>query len=194
MIKLGITGGIGSGKTTVCNIFEHLGIPVYNSDTKAKTIVEDETILIDAIKKEFGNKSYNENGKLNRQYISEIVFKDKIALNRLNALIHPAVIRDFNLWIRNYSDKPYVIKESALLFETGTYKNMDKIISVYAPLKIRIERIMKRNDFDRKKIEEIIKNQLPEEEKITRSDYIIYNDLHHSIIEQVIAIHRLFTF
>ena len=194
MIKLGITGGIGSGKTTVCNIFEHLGIPVYNSDTKAKTIVEDETILIDAIKKEFGNKSYNENGKLNRQYISEIVFKDKIALNRLNALIHPAVIRDFNLWIRNYSDKPYVIKESALLFETGTYKNMDKIISVYAPLKMRIERIMKRNDFDRKKIEEIIKNQLPEEEKITRSDYIIYNDLHHSIIEQVIAIHRLFTF
>lgn len=188
MLKVGITGGIGSGKTTVCKIFEVLGIPVYYADERAKELMHTDKLKT-AIKELFGEEAYLEE-KLNRTYIASRVFNDKPLLEKLNGIVHPAVAEDVMQWMMQHTDKPYVLEEAALLFESGSYRFFDKIITVYAPLKKRLERVRKRDNISDEQILARMKNQLSDEEKVKKSDFVVYNDERQMLISQVLEIHR----
>lgn len=176
---IGITGGIGSGKTTAAKYFEALGFPLYNSDQRARMIQNNNPEVIQAIKNVFGDESYTSEG-MNRPYIASKTFKDKELLQQLNAIVHPAVFKDFKDWIeQQHTD--FVIKEAAILIESGSYKDCDLIISVIADQEIRITRTIKRDGLTREQVEARMKNQLSDEERKEYSDYIIDNsqDLMH---------------
>ncbi len=192
MLKIGITGGIGSGKTTVCKIFESLGIPVYYADDRAKWLMANQADLKSKISELFGEEAYDESGQLNRGHIAKIAFSNPEILKELNAIVHPAVGEDGIAWMKEQEQKnvPYALKEAALIFESGSYKQLDKVITVYAPEYLRIERVMKRDNSTREAIKSRIDKQMPEEKKIALSDYVIYNNGKQSLIQQVIKIHQ----
>lgn len=189
-LKVGITGGIGSGKTLVCNVFALLGVPVYFADEQAKYILQNDTDVISAVKHLLGNKSYTSEGLLNRKYIASIVFADTELLKKYNAIIHPAVFDHAHRWMQAHAHYAYILKEAALLFESGSYRELDKIICVTAPEKLRMERVMQRDNISAEEVVQRMQNQWPEEQKISRSDYIIYNDGSQMLIPQVMEIHR----
>lgn len=189
MLQVGITGGIGSGKTTVCQIFSSFGIAIYDADHAAKKLMVEDPSLIDAIKSIFGIQAYLENGELNRQYIASMAFNDKSLLDKLNAVVHPAVAIDQENWSLTQKG-PYVIKEAALLFESGSYKKLDKIIVVTASEEVRIQRVMTRNQIDRAAVVARIQQQWPEEEKVKRADFVIINNGEVALIPQCMAIHQ----
>ncbi|HMQ89960.1 MAG TPA: dephospho-CoA kinase [Flavilitoribacter sp.] len=190
MLHIGITGGIGSGKSSVCRIFEVLGIPVYYADDRAKWLMNHDQDLKSGITGLFGEQAYLENGDLNRKFIGSIAFTDPEKLSGLNALVHPAVLRDGFEWQEAQANVPYTLKEAALLFESGSYKFLDKVITVYAPLELRLQRVMTRDGVDRETVMNRVTQQMPEEEKLKLADYVIYNDGTRSIIGQVMALHR----
>jgi len=167
MLKIGLTGNIGSGKTTVSKIFEVLGIPVFYADEAAKSVMVDDSQLISELKSEFGEASYFADGSLNRKYIASIVFDNDTALARLNAIVHPATFRAFNAWVASIKDVSYVVKEAALLFESDSYKFCDQTIMVQAPLEMRIKRVMLRDGLSRAEIEKREAHQFTEEKKGT---------------------------
>lgn len=189
-LKVGITGGIGSGKTTVCRIFETLGIPIYYADDRAKALMTEDADLVKAVKNLFGDAAYSLDGTLNRALISEIAFSNPLKLNELNALVHPAVRLDGERWHNAQVGVPYTLKEAALHFESGGYKLMDKMICVVAPKEVRIERVLLRGGLTRSDIEARMSKQLPDDEKINKSDFVIYNDGHQGLIQQVMTIHK----
>ena len=189
-LQIGITGGIGSGKSLVTKIFACLGIPVYDADSHAKELMTTDGILISQIKKEFGDLSYLSDGTLNRKYLGEVVFSQQEKLDILNGLVHPRVRHDFAQWTDRYRDKPYVVREAALLFETGVYKLLDRTVVVYAPEDVRIRRVMKRDNRPEAQVRAIIRKQLSEEEKKALADDIIYNDDSILVIPQVLALHH----
>lgn len=179
MLKIGITGGIGSGKTTVCRIFERKwGIPVYYADDRAKWLMVNKPELVEAIKQEFGNDAYLSSGEINRAYISATVFGNQDKLLALNALVHPAVFVDGEEWMQaqEQTGVPYALKEAALLVETGSYQLMDKLIVVTAPLDIRIQRTMLRDNADETAVRARIAKQLPDEDKIKLAHFVVHND------------------
>jgi dephospho-CoA kinase len=191
MYKVGITGGIGSGKSTTCKHFESLDVPIYDTDTRAKFVTNNNPEIRKQIIDIFGEESYVDN-QMNRRYISSIVFNDKTKINSLNSIIHPYVAEDFNNWIAEHQNHTYILKETAIMFETNSHKELDKVITVYAPLDIRIQRIKLR---DPQRTEEeimwIINQQMSEEKKIKLSDYVIYND-GRDLMSQVIELDNLF--
>ena len=189
-LKIGITGGIGSGKTTVCKIFETLGIPVYYADDRAKALMVEDVILIDKIKKTFGEEAYLPDGTLNRQHISNIAFHNPLKLKELNAAVHPAVLRDGERWHEAQKDVPYTLKEAALLFESNSHTVLDKIITVFTPKELRIDRVLLRGGLTRAEIEARIAKQMPDEEKVKQADFVIYNDGEKALIPQVLIIHK----
>ena len=189
MLKVGITGGIGSGKTTVCKMFETLGIPVYYADDRAKWLMTRAPEIRRAIIELFGAQAY-ENEQLNRAYIAGIVFKDPDKLKQLNAIVHPAVKKDGQAWQEQQKNIPYTLKEAALIFESGSFKDLDKVITVFAPEELRIQRILARDQTTEEAVKARMDQQMPEEEKIARADFVIYNDGVHSLIRQVYAIHE----
>ena len=190
MLKVGITGGIGSGKTTVCKIFETLGIPVYYADDRAKWLMMHDQGLKKQIIEIFGPAAYLENGQLNRTYIGQIAFTTPDKLKALNAAVHPAVAKDSVIWNKAQKEVPYTLKEAALLFEAGSYKLLDKIITVTAPVEMRIERVMQRDQVDRAAVLARMDKQWPEKEKVERADFVINNDDQKGLIKQVLAIHQ----
>lgn len=192
MLKIGITGNIGGGKTTVSKIFELLGIPVLYADDAAKNVMMNDPELIEGIKKEFGAASYFEDGSLNRKHIAAIVFNDEKQLTKLNSLVHPAVFREFDNWALQIKDAPYVMKEAALLFESDSYKMCDKTIMVTAPLELRIGRVMQRDGMTREEILSRNARQFSEEKKIALADFVIRNDDTELVIPQVLALHQQF--
>lgn len=191
MLKVGITGGIGSGKTTICRIFETLGIPVYYADERAKWLMLHDEALVDGVKQLFGEEAYTKEGLLNRPFIAQIVFNDQAKLNQLNQLVHPAVHRDGQVWHDAQKDVAYTLNEAALMVESGGYHKMDQLITVFAPKEIRINRVMARDQVERAAVEARISKQLPEEEKLKVAHHIIYNDGEHSLIQQVHQIHQV---
>lgn len=193
MIKAGITGGIGSGKTTVCKIFEVLGVPVYYADDRAKELITTDVSLIKKIKKLLGDDAYDAENNINKKRIAAVVFNFPEVLEQYNAIVHPAVFEDAEKWMRRHQQFDYILEEAALLFETGTYQKLDTIICVTAPLEVRIERIKKRDGLSEEEILARIANQMPEEEKIALSDYVIYNDGSTPLIRQVLRIHEKLT-
>lgn len=193
MLKIGITGGIGVGKTVVCRMFELLGIPVYDSDARAKWVMKNDEVLRSELQAAFGKEAYNEAGELNRPYIASIVFNNPERLVVLNSLVHPHVATDFATWAAMHHDKPYVLKEAALMYESGAWKQMDQMIAVYAPLEVRMKRLLMRDKHRTEEdIKAIIDKQLQEDEKMSRADHIIYNDDQQLLIPQVIELHELF--
>lgn len=193
MLKIGVTGGIGSGKSTVCRIFETFGIPVFYADTIAKQVMVTDPVLIEGLKAAFGEESYHTSGGLNNKYIAEIVFNDKRELERLNALVHPATFRAFDTWIAEIpAATPYILKEAALLFESGSYKTCDKNILVTTPLDLRVERVMGRDQVKREQVMARVDKQLSDDAKAVMSDFIIKNDETESLILQVLHLHHQF--
>jgi dephospho-CoA kinase len=192
MLKIGLTGNIGSGKTTVSKIFEALGIPVFYADEAAKSVMVNDLQLIDELKSEFGEAAYFGDGSLNRKHIASVVFNNDAALARLNGMVHPATFRAFDAWLATIKDVPYVLKEAAILFESDSYKLCDQTILVQAPLEMRIKRVMERDGLSREEIEKREAHQFTEEKKAQLADHLIRNDDSELVIPQVLKLHGLF--
>ncbi|WP_426485599.1 dephospho-CoA kinase [Flavobacterium sp. 2] len=170
---IGLTGGIGSGKTTVANYFKEMGVPVYIADDGARTVMQSDAVIKE-IKETFGEALF-ENDILNRAKLADIVFNNADKLAQLNAIVHPAVKKDFELWLLNHRDKEYVIYEAAILFESGRYKDCDSIITVTAPEEIRIERVLKRDNTTREQVLSRMQMQWKDEDRISKSNFVINN-------------------
>jgi len=192
MVKVGLTGGIGSGKTTVSNFLLDYGIPVYNSDSKGKTLMNTNLELKNNIVSIFGERVYD-NGILNTNLLSSIVFNDSTKIEQLNNLVHPKVAQDFNQWVGKNNNKPILVKEAAILIESGAYLNMDKIILVVSEKSTRINRVSKRDNSDLDSIEKRINLQLTDNEKIKYADYIIENNssLEHLKLEVLKVVNKI---
>jgi dephospho-CoA kinase len=190
-LKIGLTGGIGSGKTTVARIFEVLGVPVYYADDAARRIMNEDEDLKKNIVKNFGEQSYA-GGKLNREYLASIVFQDKKKLAILNALVHPATIRNSIQWMKQQTS-PYAIREAALIFESGVQGQLDYVIGVSAPVELRIQRSMQRDRLTRQQVMERMDRQINETIKMRLCDFVIVNDCRTAVIPQVLRLHDQLT-
>ena len=190
MLKIGLTGGMGSGKTTVSKIFSALGIPVFYADDVAKTVMSEDADLKQNIIQLFGEDAYS-NNSLNRKYIAGIVFNDKYKLEQLNALVHPLTIAAADKWMQAQTT-PYILKEAALMFESPAAANLDYIIGVYAPQHLRLHRVMQRDGASREEVLARMNNQLDETIKMKLCDFVIVNDEQQAVLPQVLALHKKF--
>jgi dephospho-CoA kinase len=192
MLRIGITGGIGSGKTTVSKIFEVLGIPVYYADDAARKLMNEDESLQLKLTEHFGSAIY-ENGILNRALLSSIVFNNKAKLDLLNSIVHPATLSDAEIWMEKVSKAteftPYAIKEAALIFESGAQKKLDYVIGVHAPYKLRLQRAMLRDNLSKEDIEARMAGQMDETKKMNLCNFIITNDENQMLIPQVVELH-----
>lgn len=188
MIKVGLTGNIGSGKSTVTRIFETLGVPVYHADEEAKKFLSEKKIQL-AIKEKFGGTVFS-GSTIDRKKLASAVFGDQDAIAFLNSLIHPRVREDLKVWFDHHVQYSYVIQEAAILFESGFYREFDKIITVAAPVELAIQRVMQRDGVGKEEIEKRMHHQWALERKIELSQYVIYNDQDYLVIPQVLAIHN----
>lgn len=189
MIRIGITGGLGSGKSHICGIFLRLKIPVYTADIESKKLTDTDPEIRHEITSAFGSELYTNNG-VNRIRLAEIIFTDPSKLKKINAIIHPRVASHFKLWCMQHHNAPYVLHESAIILESGVFRNFEKVITVYSPDEMRLHRVLQRPNMTREKALAIMKNQLPDSEKIKQSDFIIYNDESRLVTPQVLAIHK----
>jgi dephospho-CoA kinase len=187
-LKLGVTGGIGSGKTTVCRIFEVLGIPVFSADDEARVIMDSDPSVIMQVNTLAGRDMYS-GGALDRIAMANLIFNNRELLGKINNIIHPVVTGRFLDWEKSKS-APYVILEAAILFESGTAKLLDRVITVIAPVEARIERVVQRNNLTREQVVERINNQSEDKYKISLSDYVISNSENDMIIPAVLKIHK----
>jgi len=186
MIRLGLTGGIGSGKSVIAEFFQLSGIPVYDCDLEAKRLMVESFEIRQGIISIFGTEAYVD-GKLNRPHLAGIVFQHPQLLGQLNSIVHPEVRKDYHQWCQRQKTEIIVI-ESAILFDSGLYHEVDKIVTVTAPEPLRIQRVMRRDNSSESQIRDRIHNQMAESERIQRSDFVITNDDSHSIIPQLIDI------
>jgi len=170
---IGLTGGIGSGKTTVANYIKSLGIPVYIADEKARKIMDTKTV-VELVKTTFGQSVITDH-KIDRQKLAQLVFNHPDMLQKLNDIVHPLVRKNFNTWVKKHDKHPFVIKEAAILFESGSYRYCDSVITVTAPLETRLQRVINRDKTDKQSVLARMKNQWTEEEKIAKSNYVIHN-------------------
>lgn len=185
---IGITGGIGSGKTLVCRVFACLGIAVFYADEVAKELYEDDPVLVETIRERFGDEILH-SGKINKSKLGEIIFADKSKLSALNSLVHPAVSRAFLKWKKNQTS-PYIIRESAILIESKSYLDCDHIIQITAPEPLRIQRVMQRSNLNEQQIRSRISEQMTEDERRPFCDFEIPNDEKHLILGTILEMHR----
>lgn len=189
MLKVGITGGIGSGKSTVCGILESLGIPVYYADARSKLLYYKPAIR-ERVEALLGPESYREDGEPDKAFIAEKVFSDRTLLKGLEHILHPAVQVDFEEWVKSVpSDVPYVCKEAALLFESGSYKNLDTIVVVTAPMELRKHRVIRRDDHTESEFMARLEKQWTDEQRLALANHVIYNDEQQLLIPQVLELH-----
>lgn len=195
MLRIGITGGIGSGKSTASRLFHALGVPVYDADTRARWVMENDAELRQQLTAAFGPATYDAAGHLNRPVLAGTVFNNPARLAQLNSLVHPHVGTDFEHWAGTQAQAghPYVLKEAALLFEAGSYKQLDRIITVFAPLTVRAARVLRRDPYrSPTDVQAIMARQMSEEEKMARADYVLTNDDRLPLLPQVLALHAAF--
>lgn len=188
MKTIGLTGGIGSGKSSVARVFSSLGVPVFYADVSGKKVLESDAEVVNAVTKLIGEQAYNENGAANRAHIASIVFNDQSKLEALNAIIHPAVGRDFLQW-KSQQKATYCLREAAILFESGSHKDCDAVICVSAAKDIRVKRVMDRDGVSSAEVEARMAKQMPQAEKEKLADFVIQNNGNESLISQVIKIH-----
>ncbi len=188
MLKVGLTGGIGSGKTTIAKVFKQMGVAVYSSDDRAKSIMVNDVALRLELTNTFGAESYS-NNQLNRVYIARKVFSNSVELAKLNAIVHPALKKDFVLWCSNQKGL-YILKEAAILFESNAHVGLDKVILVSAAKEIKITRVLKRDSSTREEVILRMDKQLSDEKKRVLSDFEIVNDEDESVINQILEIHK----
>ncbi len=192
MLKVGITGGIGSGKSIISKVFSSLGVGIYDADTRAKWLMSNDEKLKAGIISNFGEQAYTNNGELNRAYLGSVVFSDPEKTKTINSLVHPRVGSDFENWIKNQSGN-YIVKEAALLIESGSYKQLDKLILVTAPIDLRIKRVLKR---DPQRTEETVRSimdkQMKEEDMIPFADFVIDNSGSKAILKELLELHKTF--
>lgn len=191
MLRVGITGGIGSGKTTVCRIFETLGISIFDADFSAKRLMQENSILKTELIASFGKDVFMLDGQLDRKYLAQLVFNNEAELNRLNKMVHPFVMRDYQDWLLQIPAAPYSIREAAILLESGTYKDLDIIILVDAPEELRIKYVIQRDKRSEEEIKSIISRQWPMEKKRKFASFIIQNNEKQLLIPQVLHLHEL---
>jgi len=193
VVKVGVTGGIGSGKSVVTKLFALLGVPVYDADSKARFLMENNEALRTSLMVLFGVNVYS-NHHLNRKFLASQVFENAPKLAQLNGLVHPAVATDFEQWLTLHQQAPMVVKEAAIMFESDAYKTLDKIITVFAPEEIRLQRVLMRDpQRTEKEVRAIMSNQFPEEKKLKLADYVIFNDDKHLVIPQVLQLYQTLT-
>lgn len=191
MLRIGITGGIGSGKSVVARVFAALGVPVYDSDSRAKLVMATDLVLRAQLQEAFGSDAYDAAGQLNRPYLAKVAFNDAAQLARLNALVHPRVGEDFASWSATQAaaSQPYILKEAALLYESGAYRGLDAIITVFAPAEVRAARVLRRDSHrSAADVQAIMGKQLSEEEKLARAEHVVYNDDSQLVLPQVLAL------
>ena len=196
MLRIGITGGIGSGKSIASRLFQALGVPVYDADTRARWVMEHDEILRGELLAAFGADTYDAAGQLNRPVLAATVFNNPARLAQLNGLVHPRVGTDFRRWAaaQQQAGHAYVLKEAALLFEAGSYKQLDRVITVFAPLAVRTARVLRRDPHrSAAEVTAIMAKQLSEEEKMQRADHVLVNDDARPLLPQVLALHAEFS-
>jgi len=187
MLKAGITGGIGSGKSTITRLFHDLGVPIYNSDERAKWLLSNNVDLMDQIKLLFGQESYS-NNKLNRAHIANIVFQDNDMLKQLNAIVHPMVKIDFENWLLLHKKEPLVIKEAAILIESGAYKELDVLIVVLADKKTRIKRVINRDNISKEDVEKRMDTQISDSERLKFANFSLDNNKDQSNLKMQVGV------
>ena len=195
MLRIGITGGIGSGKSVVARVFAALSVPVYDSDSRAKHVMAHDLVLRAQLQEAFGAEAYDAAGQLNRPYLAKVAFTDAAQLARLNALVHPRVGEDFATWsaAQAAAGQPYILKEAALLYESGAYKGLDAIITVFAPAEVRAARVLRRDSHrSTAEVQAIMSKQLSEDEKLARAEHVVYNDDSQLVLPQVLALDAAF--
>ncbi|WP_205500637.1 dephospho-CoA kinase [Rufibacter psychrotolerans] len=193
MLKIGITGGIGSGKSIVCRCFQLLGVPVYDSDTRAKWVMHHDPELREQLISAFGPETFDARQHLDRAYLSQKVFHDAAQLAKLNGLVHPQVRKDFYRWLEANGQAPYILKEAALMFESNAYTQVDHVLTVSAPTALRRARTLLRDpQRTAAQVDAIIDKQLPEEERIRRAQFVLYNDDAQLVLPQVVQLHQTF--
>lgn len=193
MKVIGITGGIGSGKSLICRVFKMLGVPVFDADAAAKSLMETHPLVRQEIIRNFGRESYSGEGRLNRRYLAGIVFNDPQQLAVLNGIVHPAVAKDFEIW-KSTARSEYVLREAAILLESGTYKDLDGIILVESPEELQIQRVKSRDGRSEDEIRSIISRQWTSEKKRKYANFIIRNDNTTLLLPQILNIHRALTY
>jgi dephospho-CoA kinase len=191
MLKIGITGGIGSGKTLICKIFLVLGVPVYNADYEASRLL-DQHDVVQKLVASFGKRISNK-GRVDRKALAEVVFNNNEALGLLNSIVHPLVRKDFTLWLDGRGEYPYVIKESAILFETGIYRELDAVILVSAPEELRLKRAMKRDNASEESIRKRMANQWTDESREALTELVLRNDNNNPVLPVVLRLHQEFS-
>lgn len=190
-LKVGVTGGIGAGKSVVCKIFAALGAPVYDADKRAKWLQVHQPELKERIKYTFGEEAYTQSGELNRSFLAQTVFSDSEKLKQINALVHPAVARDFADWMEKHKEAAYIIKEAALMIESGTYQSLDFLINVSAPGELRIKRVLLRDTHrNKEQVESIIAGQTSDAERKRLADFTIQNDDSQLLTPMVLELHE----
>jgi dephospho-CoA kinase len=195
MLRIGITGGIGSGKSVVSRLFAALGVPVYDSDSRAKGIMANDLVLRGQLVAAFGPETYSAEGQLNRTHLAQRVFHDAAQVALLNSLVHPRVGADFEAWVaaQAAAGQAYILKEAALLYESGAYRQLDRIITVFAPPAVRHARVLRRDAHrSAADVQAIMSQQLSDEEKLQRADYVVYNDDSQLVLPQVLALDAAF--
>ena len=191
MLRVGITGGIGSGKTTVCKIFKALGISIFDADRSAKRLMAEDAILKSQLISHFGAATFSANGVLDRNYLAQRVFNSEEELTQLNQLVHPFVLTDYENWLQQIPKAPYSIREAAIMLESGTYKDLDVIILLDSPDELRIKRVIQRDKRSESEVQAIICRQWPMEKKLKFASFIIQNNEKQFLIPQILHLHKL---
>mgnify|MGYP003683525081 CR=1 FL=1 len=192
MLKVGITGGIGSGKTTICNLFKNLGVPIFSSDIEGRIILNEDEEVRAEIVKTYGKDMFFSDGTLDRARMVTLIFSDPKALEHVSSLVHPKVQKRFEKWCAKNVGRPYVIKEAAILFESGHYHDLDKIINVFAPKEVRLERVISRDKTIKEDVMKRMRFQYSDEERNQLADFIIMNENIDDLMPQVMALHEVF--
>lgn len=192
MLKIGITGGIGSGKTTICNIFKNLGVSIFNSDEHGRDLLNSDKQVKKQIVKLFGKDMYMSDGKIDRPRLAAVIFSDPNAMEKVTEIIHPKVQERFKKWCIKHEREPYILKEAAILFESGHYHDLDKIINVFAPKEDRIQRVMERDGVIEEEVKKRMRFQYSDEERNKLADFIIMNEDRNELLPQIMELHEIF--
>jgi dephospho-CoA kinase len=192
MLRIGITGGIGSGKSTVCRILKNLGVPVFTSDEESKKILNNDPTVKKKIRNKFGKDMYTSAGEIDRPRMATLVFNDSKAMETLTGILHPKVEERFEEWCQQFEHRPYVVKEAAILFESGSYHTLDKVVSVFAPKEQRIKRVMLRDSISEEEVKRRMRFQYSDEERNQLADFIILNEDGADLLPQVMEMHEIF--